>query len=900
MTPADRPEIEWSAELLLVEQESRTIATTLGMAHTTAHLFICLFTVDNQAKSLLSDHALSLDSVLPRLSNIPPEPPMEYARVLNRAAEIARSVHSDVVSTLHLLVAMASFTTTSAYQLMEQLDLEVMGLRNAAFARIIQPVPAQPVASVAAPAAPRAYAVVGSAAPLGARRPLVMQPPEPPVVLQEDEDEDEEDDDTEPEEDDAEERAGEEPEAEPPVTRRTGPIAVNSAADEPTDTGRLLALRLAQRQQQQRPEPPRSHGTLPALPPMALPPTVNRSQPKRTTAPLSMEGRAARQKLILRESQFPLLARIGRNLSLMAVDGQIDRVVGRDKEIDALADILNKRRGNNPLLIGDPGVGKTAVVEGLARRIAGLDDEPAPRGLEGRIVVEVEASKLLSGTGLRGAFSERIGKLKAEVAAGAGQLIVFLDEIHQWIGMGGGGDGSNDGAGELKTALARGEFSCIGATSFEEYRRFIEADAAFARRFQAVRVEEPSVQAAIDILHGAKDYYASHHEVTYSDEAIELAVRLSHRFIQDRRLPDKALNVLDLAGSQTRRRREAEVGKAAITAVVAEQAGLSADKLLMADKEKMLNLESLLGDRVIGHRDLVARVAQILRRNYAGFVSNRPVGSLLLLGPTGVGKTELAKALAGLLFESEQSLVRFDMSEMMESHAVSRLIGSPPGYVGHDQGGQLTEAIRRRPYQLVLFDEIEKAHTDVLNLLIQILDEGRLSDSRGRTVDFSSALIVMTSNLGAKELTGANDRRVGFAGTEVPSEKELDRRRERVITAARAHFTPEIWARIDEPLVFFPLSEEEIGRIAELQLRASSSQLQRERRIRYTWDASLIAHLIASGGYDPQLGARPMRRTIERLVEGPISELILTGSVDAGGEVVITVADGKVVVSPRS
>jgi ATP-dependent Clp protease ATP-binding subunit ClpC len=320
----------------------------------------------------------------------------------------------------------------------------------------------------------------------------------------------------------------------------------------------------------------------------------------------------------------------------------------------------------------------------------------------------------------------------------------------------------------------------------------------------------------------------------------------------------------------------------------------------MADKEKMLNLESLLGDRVIGHRDLVARVAQILRRNYAGFVSNRPVGSLLLLGPTGVGKTELAKALAALLFESEQSMVRFDMSEMMESHAVSRLIGSPPGYVGHDQGGQLTEAIRRRPYQLVLFDEIEKAHTDVLNLLIQILDEGRLSDSRGRTVDFSSALIVMTSNLGAKELTGANDRRVGFAGAEAPSDKELDRRRERVIAAARAHFTPEIWARIDEPLVFFPLNEEEIGRIAELQLKASSSQLQRERRIRYSWDGSLIAHLIASGGYDPQLGARPMRRTIERLVEGPISELILTGSVDAGGEVLITVADGRVVVSPRA
>ena len=894
MTPADRPEIEWSAELLLVEQESRKIATALGMEHTTAHLFICLFTVENQAKSLLAEQALSLDSMLPRLSKMPPEPPVEYARVIHRASEVARSIHSDVVSTLHLLVAMASFTTTSAYRLMEQLDIDVLGLRNSAFARLVQPVPAQPVASVAANTPARA-AVASAGSALGPRRPLVVPPPEPPPAVHE-ADEDEEEEDYEEGLDEEEEREEENEESGDGVTEEPTAAATAAEPDEPTDTGRLLALRLAQRQQQAKAEPPRP--ALPALPPMALPPTVNRSQPRKPAPALTMEGRAARQRLILRESQFPLLARIGRNLSLMAVDGKIDRVIGRDREIDALADILNKRRGNNPLLIGDPGVGKTAVVEGLARRIAGLDDEPAPAGLEGRIVVEVEASKLLSGTGLRGAFSERIGKLKDEVAAGAGQVIVFLDEIHQWIGMGGGGDGSGDGAGELKTALARGEFSCIGATSFEEYRRFIEADAAFARRFQAVRVEEPSVQAAIEILHGAKDYYASHHQVTFSDEAIELAVRLSHRFLQERRLPDKALNVLDLAGSQTRRRREPEVGKAAIISVVADQAGLSAEKLMMADKEKMLNLETLLAERVIGHRDLVARVAQILRRNYAGFVSNRPVGSLLLLGPTGVGKTELAKALAALLFESEQSMVRFDMSEMMESHAVSRLIGSPPGYVGHDHGGQLTEAIRRRPFQLVLFDEIEKAHTDVLNLLIQILDEGRLSDSRGRTVDFSSALIVMTSNLGAKELTAASDRRVGFAGSEAPGEKELERRRERVVTAARAHFSPEIWARIDEPLVFFPLSEEEIARIAELQLRASSRQLQHERRIRYRWDEALISFLIRSGGYDPQLGARPMRRTIERLVEGPISELILTGAVDAGGELVVTVEADAVAVRP--
>jgi ATP-dependent Clp protease ATP-binding subunit ClpC len=904
--------LEWSKELAAVVDESRAIAGRLSHAHTSAHVLICLFTVTNQASEFLIDRDVTLEGLLDAIQEKPVEPGDLFSRVQRRAEEVARVSRSSQVNSLHVLVALCSFVDSAAYRLMEQVEVDVAQIRNLALGRLAR----QQEPELEAATGPHAFIHVdrnpsrptrqlganGSGDPLGIPRPV--RPAAPPVPA------------AEP--DDAASDDGP-PTArglrEPDDVRRRRRAMDRPGHDAPEhdgrDTERTLAARLKESDKGPAPSrPPARPLDAPVAAPspaaawsrplarsIPLPPTVNRVAAPGTAGTVAADGKVKRHQLVLRDMQFPLLCKHGRNLSLLAFDGKIDPVVGRDDEIERLVDILNKRRTNNPLLLGDPGVGKTAVVEGLARWIVGADGTRPVPGLEGRIVVELEASKMIAGTGLRGAFSERIQQLKQEVAAGAGRVIVFLDEIHQWIGMGGGGDGASDGAGELKTALARGEFACIGATTFDEYRTFVETDAAFARRFQTVRVEEPTPQAAISILQGVKSQYEAHHGVTFSEDALEAAVRLSHRYIQDRRLPDKALGALDLAGSRARRRGLDAVDRALVTTVVAEQAGLSPEKLLMADREKMLRLEELLAGRIVGHRDIIARVSQILRRNYAGFVSQRPVGSLLFLGPTGVGKTELAKALAEVLFHHESAMLRFDMSEFMESHAVARLIGSPPGYVGHDQGGQLTESVRRRPYQLVLLDEIEKAHPDVLNLLIQILDEGRLTDSRGRTVDFSSTLIVMTSNLGAAEVTRGPERRVGFSGAEQGGLSDRDARRDRVVQAARSHFSPELWARIDEPLVFFSLSQDEVAHIARLQLARSSARLGSERRIHYRWSDELVTHLVASGGFDPALGARPMRRTIERLVEAPIAELILSGTGEAPATVLVSVEDGQVVAS---
>ncbi len=599
----------------------------------------------------------------------------------------------------------------------------------------------------------------------------------------------------------------------------------------------------------------------------------------------------------LDEEEFPFLVEFGRNLTVEAALGKIDTVIGRDGEIAQLIDILGKRRSNNPLLVGEAGVGKTAIVEGLARRMVKIAQTGSAFGK--RRIIELEMGRLLSGTHLRGAFSERLLEIKDEVARAEGEVIVFLDEVHTWMSAGAGGDGG-DAAGELKTALARGKFPCIGATTHDECRKFVESDPAFERRFQRVTVDEPDEATAIRIIEGVRTHYERYHQVTYSPEALVAAVSMAIRYIHDRQLPDKAIGVIDLAGSRAARQGEKIVDRQAVARVVADVAGIPAERLTGSDGARFLKMEEFLSDGVVGHRDVVGTISDLLRRNYAGFRSQRPIGSLLFLGPTGVGKTEMVKVLADFLFHDREAIVRLDMSEFMEAHSVSRFIGAPPGYVGYDQGGQLTEAIRQRPYQVVLLDEIEKAHPDVLNLLLQLFDEGRLTDGRGRIVDFSNALVVMTSNLGSGVFDEEvqTSERIGFSRREKPGEGSRDwsGRQTEVLDSAREHFTPELWNRIDERLVFAPLSRDEIAEIAQLQLADSQRRLWQESGIEMKYEPAVIDLLIRRGGYDKKLGARPMRQTIQRLVEGAVARKILSGQVVEGMCAVVDVAGEEIVV----
>ncbi|MCZ7681035.1 MAG: ATP-dependent Clp protease ATP-binding subunit [Sandaracinaceae bacterium] len=586
--------------------------------------------------------------------------------------------------------------------------------------------------------------------------------------------------------------------------------------------------------------------------------------------------------------RFPLLSRIGRNLTAAAAAGEIDPVVGRDAELDRLLDVLGRRRANNPVLVGPPGVGKTAIVEGLALQLV---KDPSRAGRLGScVLIEVSAGALVSGTGVRGALAERLRQLQAEVARSEGRVLLFLDEIHALLG----GEGPDDVANELKSALARGELPCIGATTEAEYRRSFERDAALARRFSRVDVSEPSPSDALEILRGIVPKYELHHAVAYDPAAVRAAVELTVRYVPEGHLPDKAIAVLDLAAARVRRRGGAVVELASVARVVAEQAHVPVERLLMRDADRLLRLEEHLTERVIGQREPIARIADALRKGAAGFRGRRPLGTFLLLGPTGVGKTETAKAISDLLFPTS-GVTRFDMSELSEPHAVARLLGAPPGYVGHEEGGQLTEAVRRRPYQLVLLDEIEKAHPEVLLALLPLLDEGRLTDGRGRTVDFTNTVVVMTSNLGASA-AHAGSRRVGF-GAERERESASDR--ERAVMAARRAVPPELWNRIDEPLWFSPLGDAEVRAIADRLLGEVAAVMRREHQVRLEIEPSVVGALVAAGGFDPELGARPMRRCVGRLVEAPLASAVLAGQVARGQTVVLRGEGDRVVLDAR-
>ncbi|MYQ48231.1 AAA domain-containing protein [Streptomyces sp. SID4985] len=639
----------------------------------------------------------------------------------------------------------------------------------------------------------------------------------------------------------------------------------------------------------------------------------------------------------------PTLDKYGRDLTELARQGRIDPVIGREKEIEQTIEVLSRRGKNNPVLIGDAGVGKTAVVEGLAQRIA---DGDVPEGLEGRRVVALDLTAVVAGTRFRGDFEERLNNIVQEIRAHSDQLVVFIDELHTVVGAGTGGEGGAMDAGNiLKPALARGELHIVGATTLEEFRR-IEKDAALARRFQPILVPEPTPEDALEILRGLQDRYEAHHQVRYTDEALSAAVELSDRYLTDRRLPDKAIDLIDQAGARVRlgartkgtdvraMEREAEqlvrdkdqavaseqyeeatrlrdrivelkeriaasddgeadegqnleVTAEAIAEVVSRQTGVPVSRLTQEEKERLLGLEDHLHQRVVGQDEAVRVVADAVLRSRAGLASpDRPIGSFLFLGPTGVGKTELARALAEDLFGSEDRMVRLDMSEYQERHTVSRLIGAPPGYVGHEEAGQLTEVVRRHPYSLLLLDEVEKAHPDVFNILLQVLDDGRLTDAQGRTVDFSNTVIVMTSNLGSDVITrrGAS---IGFGPGGQDADEEA--RREQILRPLREHFRPEFLNRIDEIVVFRQLTGEQLRRITDLLLEGTRD-LARARDVTVDFTDAAVDWL-AERGYQPEYGARPLRRTIQREVDNQLSRLLLRGEVAEGGRVTVDTAD---------
>lgn len=645
----------------------------------------------------------------------------------------------------------------------------------------------------------------------------------------------------------------------------------------------------------------------------------------------------------------PTVDEFGRNLNDLVRQGKIDPVIGRANEIERVIQVLCRRTKNNPVLLGEPGVGKTAIAEGLAQRIV---DGKVPELLKDKTIVTIDMGSLVAGSKYRGDFEERLKKIMEEIKAD-GNIIMFIDEIHTLIGAG-AAEGALDAANILKPELARGDLQIIGATTLDEYRKHIEKDAALERRFQPIMVEEPSQEDAIAILKGIRDKYEAHHNVEILDEAIDAAVKLSSRYITDRYLPDKAIDLIDEAASRVRlqaytapldvKELEAAIDKLAaekeaavmsqeyekaaeirdqeqkkrtelntakdqwksqstakteqvtaeeIAHIVSNWTGVPVTKLKEADTERLLHMEDILHERVIGQDEAVKAVSRAIRRAHSGLKNpKRPIGSFLFLGPTGVGKTELARALAEVLFDNEDAVIRIDMSEYMEKYSVSRLVGAPPGYVGYDEGGQLTEAVRHKPYSVVLLDEIEKAHPDVFNILLQVLDDGRLTDSQGRTVDFKNTVIIMTSNVGASNVKSVGA--LGFSNglNESEEKAEYEKMKKQVLDALKGVFRPEFLNRIDETIVFHKLEQEHIRAIVDLMLNDLRKRLaEQEMTINVSDEAK---DQLVKDGYDPAYGARPLRRTIQRSIEDPLAEALLSGQYKAGDEIKVDKVDDSI------
>ena len=602
---------------------------------------------------------------------------------------------------------------------------------------------------------------------------------------------------------------------------------------------------------------------------------------------------------IPRRAETKTLDLYSRDLTALAAQGALDPVIGRESEIARTIQILSRRRKNNPVLIGEPGVGKTAVAEALAQKICEGD---VPDNLRGKRLVSLDLTSMIAGTKYRGDFEERVKAVLREVE-NCRNVILFIDELHNIVGAG-SAEGAIDAANILKPALGRDALQMIGATTLEEYRLHIEKDAALERRFQPIRVSEPNPQECLHILYGVRQRLEKHHHLTIADEALEAAVRLSVRYIGDRWLPDKAIDLLDEAASRARMQSFSAPGlprvvlEDDIAQMVSQWTGIPAASITQDESRKLIQMEATLSDRVMGQDDAVKAVSAAVRRSRVGLGDpDRPIGSFLFLGPTGVGKTELCRALAEALFGDEKAMIRVDMSEYMERHAVSRLIGSPPGYVGHEEGGQLTEAVRRKPYSVVLFDEIEKAHEDVFNLFLQVMEDGRLTDSLGRKVDFRNTVIVMTSNIGAKTIT-ENRSPLGFSAQGPGTGRTDQDIRAMVFKDLRRTLRPEFLNRVDEIIVFHQLSRADLRRIAQKLLNAVSGRVE-QIGIHLKVDDSALNELV-SRGFDPLYGARPLRRAIRTAIEDPAAEMVLSGRLSEGDTAFVQSSDGKIVLTPSA
>ncbi len=653
------------------------------------------------------------------------------------------------------------------------------------------------------------------------------------------------------------------------------------------------------------------------------------------------------------ESNTPVLDQFSRDLTVLAKEGKFDPIIGRDKEIERIIQILSRRTKNNPCLIGEPGVGKTAIAEGLAQKII---DGNVPETIKGKRVVALDLSSMVAGSKYRGEFEDRIKKAVAEIIQ-VGNILLFIDELHTIVGAG-AAEGAIDASNILKPSLARGEVQLIGATTLDEYRKYIEKDPALERRFQPVQVDEPSEDEAIEILKGLRPMYEDHHQVKITDDAINDAVKLSNRYISDRFLPDKAIDVIDEASSKVRlstftappdinemekqiadleveketsikdeayerageikkkqneiadKLREAKmdweakssmadqvVGEDEVASIIAGWTGIPIQKLTEEEGVRLKNLENVLHERVVGQNDAIVALSKAIRRGRVGLKDpKRPIGSFLFLGPTGVGKTELTKALSEALFGDENALIRVDMSEYMEKHSVSKLIGSPPGYVGYDEGGQLSEKIRRKPYSVLLFDEVEKAHPDVFNVLLQVLDDGHITDAQGRRIDFKNTVIIMTSNAGARNIVAP--KKLGFA-SQVDADANYTDMRKNVMDEVKKLFRPEFINRIDETIVFHALTKENIREIVGILFKQLSTRMDKNMGITVDLDEAARDHL-AEEGYDEVYGARPLKRAIQQQVEDQLAEHILDGKVKEGDAVMIGLADGKLTFTTKA
>jgi len=812
-------------ELLTLRKLAESLAAGRKERVTSAHLLAAIAARPSEAASLLSERKLGEESLLRAARAATDALDEPVRRAMQRASELAARMGGAEPGALHLLIALCSERKFAAHGALDQCGVDIARLRAAAL-QVGQGLVGRRRSISRRDTAEESQTTtraVPRRSPSGVTIPLF-----PPKTV---------------------EKAPARPNA---TLVRDPTLPSEPAAAVPA--GSVCAP-------SSRPPPPRSNA---------------KKKAARIAAP-------SIDRFALDPQRFPTLAGLGTNLTLAAARGQLDPVVGRITEIEQALDVLAKRQGNNPCLVGVAGVGKTSVVRGIAQRIASAEQVVS---LDDRIIVEIPVAELVAGTGVRGALASRLGALKKEVAASSGRVVLFFDEIHQLFT----GEAAEEIGGELKLALAKGELPCIGACTREEYAKVIESDAALARRFTLVEVDEPSREDAYLVLSALADKLALHHHARYDDEALALSIAWSVRYLPGRALPDKALAVVDLAGARVHRRGGDVVTAEVVAEVVAELADMPVERLLETDGDRFLRLEEILGERIVGHTDQIGRIARILRRNAAGLGAKRPIGTFLLLGPTGVGKTETAKAVAEVLFHTESAMTRVDLSEYSEPHSVARLIGAPPGYVGHEAGGFLTEAVRRRPYQVLLLDEIEKAHPEVLETFLGLFDEGRLTDGRGRTVDFTNTVILMTSNIGADETGSSAKRRVGFGSEDGPARSDLEKR---VVASARAVLAPELYNRIDEVLVFAPLGRNDVREIARRLLAGVGKALSAQRAVRLEVDPEAIDLLLDSGGFDPALGARPMKRTIARLVEAPLAEKILKGELQAADVVFLAVEEGE-------